>query len=161
MYEEVGVTTSLKRRVDELRLWRRMGVLQARVNEALERVLQAEHGMSCTEFIVLQTLTEADQGSVRMSPLANAVGLNQSSVTRLIARLEERGLAERCVCTEDRRGVFGRITDAGRVAVAAAQVPAVAVVTRELDRASFDGETAMVVARLRYPGLTQEYEITA
>jgi DNA-binding MarR family transcriptional regulator len=135
---------------DELRMWRSVLLLTSRVNEAAEKVLQSERQLTISEFTVLLTLSEADQGSVRMSPLAAEAGLDQSSLTRLIARLEQRGLAERCVCAEDKRGVFSRITDEGRAAVAVAKELFRHEVSAALAEASLDEVTAPIVARLRY-----------
>ena len=49
-----------------------------------------------------------------MTELARSVLLSQSGVTRLVDRLEARGLVVREPCPEDRRGLLARITDDGR-----------------------------------------------
>ncbi len=41
--------------------------------------------------------------------------LSQSATTRLVTRLEERGLSSRCPGTTDRRGIYMDVTKAGRV----------------------------------------------
>jgi DNA-binding MarR family transcriptional regulator len=49
-----------------------------------------------------------------MQELADAVALSQSALSRLVARLEREGLVERCMCDQDRRGIYANLTDAGR-----------------------------------------------
>ena len=39
--------------------------------------------------------------------------LSQSALSRLIDRLEKNGLVERCLCGEDRRGIYVVLTEAG------------------------------------------------
>jgi DNA-binding MarR family transcriptional regulator len=42
------------------------------------------------------------------------VHLGQSALSPVVARLESRGLVVRCMCPNDRRGVFVDLTDDGR-----------------------------------------------
>ncbi|MFD0472556.1 MarR family transcriptional regulator [Nonomuraea thailandensis] len=55
-----------------------------------------------------------------MQELADKVGLNQSSVTRLVARLNAAGFAYRDLCPDDKRGVYTVITETGRARYAEA-----------------------------------------
>jgi DNA-binding MarR family transcriptional regulator len=96
--------------------WRELQSAYARVNEALEQALQASHGLSSTEFEVLQRLAESSDGQRRMQELAEEIHLSPSALSRLIGRLEQRGLAERDICETDRRGIYACITRAGRTA---------------------------------------------
>ncbi|MGW0148950.1 MarR family winged helix-turn-helix transcriptional regulator, partial [Streptomyces sp. NPDC003333] len=43
----------------------------------------------------------------------DAVVLSQSATTRLVTRLEDRGLLSRYLCPTDRRGIYTDVTDAG------------------------------------------------
>lgn len=135
---------------DDALTWRRFALLVARVTDSVDNVLQRRHGLSLSEFLTLLALSEADQGSLRIQALADAVGLNQSSVSRLLTRLEHAGWAERCVCEQDRRGVFGRINDLGREKTSQTLPTFREQVSSSMDQASFDDMTASVVARLRY-----------
>lgn len=45
-----------------------------------------------------------------MNQLANAVVLSQSATTRLVTRLEDRGLLARYLCADDRRGIYTEVT---------------------------------------------------
>jgi DNA-binding MarR family transcriptional regulator len=135
---------------DDADTWRRLTLLVARVTDSVDKALQRRHGLSLSEFLVLQALSEAAEGSLRMQALADAVGLDQSSVSRLITRLGQQGWAERCVCEQDRRGVFGRITDLGHEKVVQVLPTFQEQIGVSMDKASFDSMTASVVARLRY-----------
>lgn len=86
-----------------------------RITCSLDRELQAQHGITGSEFEVLQQLeTSADSdGMVRMHELGEQVHLTQSALSRMIGRLERDGLAERGMCTDDRRSVWAKITPAG------------------------------------------------
>jgi DNA-binding MarR family transcriptional regulator len=80
----------------------------------LDRELEAAHGISVSDFEVLQQLYgAAPKHSMRMHELAEHVHLSQSALSRLIARLEQDGLVERTMCVDDRRSVFTTITPAG------------------------------------------------
>jgi DNA-binding MarR family transcriptional regulator len=96
--------------------WRELLERHARVTGAVERALQAEHGLGVTEFEVLEWLAIAadDKDQRRMQELAEAVHLSQSALSRLIGRLEGEGLVERTICPTDRRGIYTALTDAGR-----------------------------------------------
>lgn len=99
---------------------------------ALDRELSARHGMTGSEFEVLQQLAAAEGNEVRMHELGERVHLTQSALSRMIGRLERDGLAERGMCTEDRRSVWARITTAGVDRYAAAK-PTQRAVLREQD----------------------------
>lgn len=49
-----------------------------------------------------------------MQELAKNLGLNQSSVTRLVERLEKAGYTIRDLCPKDKRGVYSVITEQGK-----------------------------------------------
>ena len=94
--------------------WRDLLDSHARVSGALEKALQAEHGLGVSEFEVLDRLANGDRHQRRMQDLADSVHLSQSALSRLIGRLESEGLVTRAICSDDRRGIFACLTDAGR-----------------------------------------------
>ncbi|MEV9433478.1 MarR family transcriptional regulator, partial [Klebsiella quasipneumoniae] len=51
---------------------------------------------------------------MRMQQLARAAALSPSATTRLVNRLEDRGLLTRVLCADDRRGIYTELTAAGR-----------------------------------------------
>jgi len=48
-----------------------------------------------------------------MTQLARAAALSSSAATRLVNRLEDRGLLTRILCADDRRGIYTELTAAG------------------------------------------------
>lgn len=106
----------------EIAAWMAVHRAHTQVTDAVERALDRTHRLRVSEFHVLAALAAAPDRSLRMQDLAEAVGLTHSSVSRLAGRLEDRDLCERCLCPDDRRGVFGRLTDRGSELAAAATV---------------------------------------
>lgn len=94
--------------------WRRLAALHGLIEGALERALQSEHGLSVVEFTVLDALSRQDGWHMRMAQLARAAALSSSATTRLVTRLEDRGLLTRVLCAEDRRGIYTELTADGR-----------------------------------------------
>jgi DNA-binding MarR family transcriptional regulator len=101
--------------------WRQLLARHATTWCALERALQERHGLSASEFEVLERLAEGCKGQYRVQELADAAYLSQSALSRLIARLEHDGLVTRSMCELDRRGIYVCLTDAGRERHAAAR----------------------------------------
>ena len=93
--------------------WRALATLHARIEGEIERALQAGHGLSVSEYAVLDVLSRQDEWHMRMQQLAEAVVLSQSATTRLVTRLETDGLLSRHLCATDRRGIYTEVTPAG------------------------------------------------
>ena len=51
---------------------------------------------------------------MRMQQLARAAALSPSATTRLVNRLEDRGLLTRILCVDDRRGIYTELTPSGQ-----------------------------------------------
>lgn len=97
--------------------WREVRMLEARVRERLEVALEP-HGLTCSEYSALVALHYSDDGGhLRQQVLAEAIPITQSSLSRLVGRLERNGLTERYHCAADRRGVYTQITEKGRIKV--------------------------------------------
>ena len=80
----------------------------------LDIEMQEEHGLSLTQYEVLLLLARSDDGSVRMSDLADGALLSLSGLSRLVDRLVAMGLVERTQCPSDRRSSLACLTTAGR-----------------------------------------------
>ena len=106
---------------EELGAWRGMLRVHAELTRALDAELTEAHGLPLSSYEVLLFLSDAPDGRMRMSELADSVLLSRSGLTRLVDRLERAGLLERVQCNEDARGYFAQITPAGREAFAAAR----------------------------------------
>jgi DNA-binding MarR family transcriptional regulator len=72
---------------------------------------------------------------MRMQQLARAAALSSSATTRLVNRLEERGLLRRILCEDDRRGIYTELTDAGQALLAQARPTHDRVLEHRLDEA--------------------------
>ncbi|OUC95126.1 MarR family winged helix-turn-helix transcriptional regulator [Streptosporangium minutum] len=94
--------------------WQHILLLHARVEHKLAAALQRRHGIGLSEFRALGHLAASPTSELRMQELADKVGLNQSSVTRLVARLNAADFAVRDLCPDDKRGVYTVITETGR-----------------------------------------------
>jgi DNA-binding MarR family transcriptional regulator len=103
----------------------------------LDDELRREHDLPLTSFDVLVQLDRAPDRQLRMSELADAVLLSRSGLTRLVERLEAKGLLERRECTEDARGAYAVLTDQGRARLDEARGTHIAGV-RERFLARFD-----------------------
>ena len=66
-------------------------------------------------------LADAEGERLRMGELADRLLLSRSGITRLADRLERQGLIARERCTDDGRGYFAHLTEAGRELVEAAR----------------------------------------
>ncbi|GAA0372367.1 MarR family transcriptional regulator [Actinoallomurus spadix] len=93
--------------------WRTLAALHARIEDRVERALQAEHDLSVNEYCTLHLLSRQEDWHMRMQQLANAMVLSQSATTRLVTRLEKRGLLRRYLCEDDRRGIYTEVTEEG------------------------------------------------
>jgi DNA-binding MarR family transcriptional regulator len=65
------------------------------------------------DFDILIRLARTPGGRMRMSDLAAQTALTPSGLTRAVDRLSEAGFVIRQACSEDRRGSFAALTDAG------------------------------------------------
>lgn len=113
--------------------WRNLAATYSTIRNALDRELEKQHGLGLSEFEALDRLVEAPGGHNRMLEVGEAMCLSQSALSRVVARLEREGLVCRDMCTEDRRGVYVRLTDAGRERHAAARPTQLAVLASHLD----------------------------
>ncbi len=75
------------------------------------QLLKAEE-LSSTQYNVLRILRGAPEG-LPCGEIGNRMITRDPDITRLLDRLEKRGLVSRCRETKDRRMVLTRITDKG------------------------------------------------
>ena len=88
-----------------------------RTQVAVMRRLQtgpAFRTLAVNEYDVLFTLSRCPSGWLRLNELNDNVLLSQSSLSRLVERLEKRGLVARMPAPDDGRGVLLKLTEAGR-----------------------------------------------
>lgn len=64
-------------------------------------------------YDVLAALRDAPEQALRQVELAEQVLLSNSGLSRLIDRIEKRGLVRRATCETDRRSFYVQLTDEG------------------------------------------------
>jgi DNA-binding MarR family transcriptional regulator len=101
-------------------------LLTARLN----RLLQADCGLSLPEYEVLVQLSEAPRGKLRPFQLGLALDWEQSRLSHMLSRMGRRGFVVRQDCAGDRRGAEVALTAAGRAAIESAAPGHVAAVRR-------------------------------
>lgn len=101
--------------------WLRTIHMVASVEGDLGKVLQDRHGLGLSDYRALQALSQSPDSELRMQELAAHLRLNQSSVSRMVERLERGGLTVRDLCPDDKRGVYTVLTDTGRQRLNAAR----------------------------------------
>ncbi|MFJ2739237.1 MarR family winged helix-turn-helix transcriptional regulator [Streptomyces sp. NPDC087440] len=130
-------------------MWEAVLGLQAFVERQLAHSLQRRHGVGLSEYRALEALAQTEKGERRMQELADRIGLGQSSVTRLVGRLDSAGFAHKDTCADDKRGVFAVITEAGRKRYQEARATYADVLSSALNTASADDQFARAVQALR------------
>ena len=103
---------------DQQDLWRAYLAMSGRLQAALGRQLQRDHGLSLADYDVLVAITERPE--CRMGELGAHLGWEQSRVSHQLARMRARGLIERTGSADDRRAAVVTLTVAGRDALEAA-----------------------------------------
>ncbi|MFD4631638.1 MarR family winged helix-turn-helix transcriptional regulator [Streptomyces sp. NPDC058284] len=128
--------------------WCALSLLHGKIEARVERALQAKHGLSVREYSLLDVLNrqhDGEGGHLQMKQVADAVVLSQSATTRLVTRLEERGLLSRYLCPTDRRGIYTDVSEAGAALLAEARPTNDAALREALDEAAQSPELAPLV----------------
>lgn len=99
---------------DRFQAWLNLLQVHSVVHTKIESELHAICGLSLAEHEVLLRLGHAPKDQLRMYDLSDLLMLSKSGVTRLVDRLEKRGLIERELCDRDRRVIHARLTKDGR-----------------------------------------------
>ena len=105
----------------ELRAWRGMLQVHAKVTRQLDAQMRDEHGMPVSAYEVLMFLADTDGKRLRMSEIADRVLLSRSGLTRLVDRLVATGLVARNPCADDGRGSYAELTPVGEEKLTAAR----------------------------------------
>lgn len=90
-----------------------LGALQVKLQKRLGAALSV-HGLSLTDYSVLEQLNSAPQQNLRRNDLAERVGLTPSGITRLLNPLEKIGLVEKGSNPRDARVSLVTLSVAGR-----------------------------------------------
>jgi DNA-binding MarR family transcriptional regulator len=101
-------------------LWGELTQATDLVRARLTRLLEAGPGLAPDEVELLMLLADAPERRLRMIDVSESLRLSKSGVTRLVDRLQERGLVVRAACPSDRRVVYAGLTEQGADALGAA-----------------------------------------
>lgn len=93
--------------------WVEVAAFTTAVEAKLGRWLTDTYGVGLSEFRAMVHLGASPTKELRVNELAQRSGLNQSSMTRLLTRLEAKSLTYRDTCPDDGRGVFAVISEDG------------------------------------------------
>jgi DNA-binding MarR family transcriptional regulator len=94
--------------------WIRLTRVSQSCMEAVEADLKSAGFPPLIWYDVLLELRRTPEGRLRHNEIGGKILLSKSNVTRVVDRLEAKGLVAREDCAEDRRGAFVAITEKGR-----------------------------------------------
>lgn len=98
----------------ELRAWGGFLTVHSHLVRALSRDLEHRHRLTLSEFEVLWTLVVAPDEELPLNRLAEQVLLTPSGLSRLVDRLQRRGLVLRRPRESDARSLALQLTPAGQ-----------------------------------------------
>jgi DNA-binding MarR family transcriptional regulator len=93
--------------------WVRFLRAHAAVTRELSARLEAQHGLTLSDFDVLVQLYHAPERALRRVDIARAVLLTASGITRLLDGLQRAGWVDKRPCESDARVSYAVLTAAG------------------------------------------------
>ena len=93
--------------------WEQVVAAVSAIDASIGKWLTVQYNIGLTEYRALEHISASPTHELRITELAQKLGLNQSSVTRLVGRMEDKNLAFRDTCPDDARGIFAVITNHG------------------------------------------------
>ncbi|MGD9694316.1 MAG: MarR family winged helix-turn-helix transcriptional regulator [Thermoleophilia bacterium] len=136
-----------------IRAWVRLIGASSALGRWMNAELQQSHGLTVMDMETLRQLSEAPDGRMRRTDLAQAVGLTPSGITRLLDGLEEAGLVGKAHCASDGRVSYAEITGEGEERLADATITQSQALEAVLTERYGPGEIETLVDLLgRLPG---------
>lgn len=105
---------------EERQAWVALTGLLIKLPTALDSAMAKTAGLTFFEYMVLAMLSEEDEGTLRMSNLAERTNGSLSRLSHVVRRLEKQGLVRREGAPEDRRATNAVLTEEGRRRVSTA-----------------------------------------
>ncbi|MCW2560063.1 MAG: transcriptional regulator, MarR family [Mycobacterium sp.] len=130
---------------DDRQTWVALARMLIWLPTALDSQLQRDSGLSHFEYGILAALSEADEGTLRMSELAIYANGSLSRLSRAVARLERRDWVTRTPDPADGRYTLAVLADKGRAVLVEAAPKHVDAVNRLV----FDPLTTAQARQLR------------
>ncbi len=106
-----------------------------------QEALSAGDDLTASRLAALATIERL--GPITLGDLAGVEQVQPPSMTRIVARLEERGFARREVDAQDRRIVRVQITDAGRLTLERSRTKKNAFLAKRVARLSPEARAAL------------------
>lgn len=97
--------------------WRAWLAATMLLRDQLNRDLLEQHGLTSADYEILVALSEHPERRLRMSELAASTLVSRSRLSHQVDRMEKAGLVARQECSDDRRGSFAVLTEAGYDAI--------------------------------------------
>ncbi|TCL79438.1 MULTISPECIES: MarR family transcriptional regulator [unclassified Rathayibacter] len=98
---------------EERAMWVTFSAVLELLPAALDSQLTQDAGLTHFDYFALAMLSEAPDRVLRASALAARTNATLPRLSKVISRLEERGLVRRYPCPEDRRATNVALTDEG------------------------------------------------
>jgi DNA-binding MarR family transcriptional regulator len=98
---------------EEEEAWKTFLHASTRLMSQLDEEMRTTHGERLATFDVLSNLSEAHNGELRMSELADQTLFSRSRLSYTVSQLEARGLVSRHADSNDKRGVTAVLTPDG------------------------------------------------
>ncbi|MFF4854647.1 MarR family winged helix-turn-helix transcriptional regulator [Streptomyces rubiginosohelvolus] len=124
---------------EEIAWWDQLTDFQAHAHNQISNELRRT-GLSLTTYLALDRIVR-HAGPMRISELAAAIHLTPSSASRLVKKLVAENHLTRSACGDDRRGVFGHLTDRGRTTHEKATHHYRTALAQAIDHPTFSGTT--------------------
>ncbi|MET9226237.1 MarR family winged helix-turn-helix transcriptional regulator [Lentzea sp. NPDC003310] len=115
---------------EQARAWLAFMRVQLRLAYEMNRQLQADSGLSLSDYDVLNALSQAPAGCLQVTSLAATIGWERSRLSHHVKRMSRRGLVTCDLAPSDRRVTEVTLTVEGRHTLAAAAPGHVALVRR-------------------------------
>ena len=95
--------------------WLSIDATMNNIEKDISAKLKSNYNMSIKGFYVLYYISKSPDKALRLQQLEEKVGLSQSALSRLVARLESNncGALEKYVSATDRRGTYTKLTKLG------------------------------------------------
>lgn len=106
---------SKKHQLTDEQLSLKLFIVLSRALESVKKQVVKDikrYDLNLTEFAVLELLYHKGEQPIQI--IGKKVLLASSSITYVVDKLEEKGLLERIACPNDRRVIFGRLTEKGQ-----------------------------------------------
>ena len=105
---------------EEPAAWERFVAVLELLPAALDAQLAADANLTFFEYFCLKTLADAPERKLRVSALAAHTNATLPRISRVVRRLEKRGLVGRATCPHDGRATNVSLTEEGWEKVAQA-----------------------------------------